>query len=120
MLQNIPRPINVISGTRPPSVYNIVTDGKASTASDSRSTLTSFYLPADTVKSLHVTSETTTKDVIRSLLGKFRVADTPHKYALYEKTGAAWQEEEEEEDVEEQDDDGGDRADFLEREVFNS
>ena len=78
---NLRRPINVISGTNPPSIYNITNED---TANDK--TLTSFYLPADTEKALHVTSATTTKDVIRSLLSKFRVADTPHKYALYDKT----------------------------------
>ena len=50
-----------------------------------RSTLTSFYLPPDTVKCLHVDTDTTTRDVVRGLLAKFRVADNPHKYALYEK-----------------------------------
>ena len=78
---NLRRPINVISGTRPPSIYNIMKDD---TITDQ--TLTSFYLPHETEKALHVTTDTTTKEVIRSLLDKFRVADTPHKYALYEKT----------------------------------
>lgn len=78
---NLRRPINVISGTRPPSIYNITKD-----ESMNNRTLTSFYLPADTVKALHVTSVTTTSDVIKSLLAKFRVADNPHKYALYEKS----------------------------------
>jgi hypothetical protein len=48
-------------------------------------TLTSFYLPSDTVKVLHVEAETTTADVIRNLLKKFRVVDNPHKFALYVK-----------------------------------
>ena len=46
-------------------------------------TLTSFYLPSDTIKVLHVEAETTTADVIRNLLKKFRVVDNPHKFALY-------------------------------------
>lgn len=79
---NLRRPINVISGTRPPSIYNITKEDTAG----ARKTLTTFYLPPDTVKALHVTSETTVIDVIRSLLAKFRVADNPHKYALYEKS----------------------------------
>ncbi|TRY73746.1 hypothetical protein TCAL_00976 [Tigriopus californicus] len=78
---NLQRPINVISGTRPPSVYNIMKDDTL----DDR-TLTSFYLPPDTMKALHVNNETTTRDVIRAILAKFRVADNPYKYALYEKT----------------------------------
>lgn len=80
------RPINVISGQQPPPVYNISnsTLSERSTISG-RSTLTSFYLPPDTVKCLHVDTDTTTRDVVRGLLAKFRVADSPHKYALYEK-----------------------------------
>ena len=41
--------------------------------------LTSFYLPVDTVKALHVTTLTAVHDVIRTLLAKFRVVDNPHK-----------------------------------------
>jgi len=78
---NLARPINVISGTRPPSTYNIVSEN--STLTDR--TLTTFYLPPGTERALHITSQTTTQDVIRVLLKKFRVADNPHKYALYER-----------------------------------
>jgi len=77
---NLARPINVISGTRPPSIYNIMAED---TVNDR--TLTTFYLPPGTEKALHITSQTTTQDVIRVLLKKFRVADNPHKYALYER-----------------------------------
>ncbi len=86
---NLSRPINVATGSRPPSVYHITKDGggadTAGSCADGDRTLTTFYLPHSTVKALHVTSETTTRDVVQSLLGKFRVADNPHKYALYEK-----------------------------------
>jgi len=78
---NLARPINVISGSRPPSTYNIVSE--SSTINDR--TLTTFYLPPGTERALHITSQTTTQDVIRVLLRKFRVADNPHKYALYER-----------------------------------
>jgi len=77
---NLQRPINVVSGTRPPSFYNIIKDD---TLTDR--TLTTFYLPPGTEKAIHVTSHTTTQDVIRCLLKKFKVADNPHKYALYER-----------------------------------
>lgn len=77
---NLERPINVISGTRPPSIYNIMSED---TINDR--TLTTFYLPPGTEKALHITSQTTTQDVVRVLLKKFRVADSPHKYALYER-----------------------------------
>merc|ERR1719282_1762660 len=78
---NLARPINVISGSRPPSTYNIVSE--TSTINDR--TLTTFYLPPGTERALHITSQTTTQDVIKVLLRKFRVADNPHKYALYER-----------------------------------
>merc|ERR1719153_1307238 len=78
---NLARPINVISGTRPPSTYSLVSE--TSTINDR--TLTTFYLPPGTERALHITSQTTTQDVIRVLLKKFRVADNPHKYALYER-----------------------------------
>ena len=45
--------------------------------------LTSFYLPVDTVKALHVTTLTSVHDVIRTLLAKFRVVDNPHKVILF-------------------------------------
>lgn len=77
---NLSRPINVLSGTRPPSIYNIMSED---TINDR--TLTTFYLPPGTEKALHITSQTTTQDVVRVLLKKFRVADSPHKYALYER-----------------------------------
>lgn len=84
---NLSRPINVLPGTQPPSVYNITcSDVTSLGAGDKSRTLTSFYLPPETEKALHVTTATTTRDVIRSLLAKFRIVDSPHKYALYEKT----------------------------------
>ncbi|KAH8022508.1 hypothetical protein HPB51_025071 [Rhipicephalus microplus] len=48
---NLMRPINVVAGTRPPSIYNILKDEDSD-----RKTLTSFYLPRDTIKALHITS----------------------------------------------------------------
>ena len=81
VVMNLSRPINVLPGTRPPSVLNLTQD--ASLYSEHQ--LTSFYLPPDTEKALCITSTTTTHDVIRSLLAKFRIVDNPHKYILYEK-----------------------------------
>jgi Ras association domain-containing protein 1 len=81
------RPIHVVSGSQPPCVFTVTDEsGSLNSLRDGERTLTSFYLPPDTVKALHVTSRTTTRDVIRSLLSKFHVADNPHKYVLYEKT----------------------------------
>nr|XP_043880809.1 ras association domain-containing protein 5 isoform X2 [Solea senegalensis] len=44
---------------------------------------TSFYLPCDCVKHLHISSLNTTRDVIQNLLKKFMVLDNPRKFALY-------------------------------------
>ena len=79
---NLSRPINVLPGTKPPSVLNLTQESLKSQADR---TLTSFYLPPETEKTLCVTNATTTRDVIRSLLSKFRIVDNPHKYVLYEK-----------------------------------
>ncbi|XP_023712440.1 ras association domain-containing protein 1 isoform X3 [Cryptotermes secundus] len=77
---NLCRPISVVAGTRPPSIYDILKDDETL-----EKTLTSFYLPRDTVKALHVTSETTTHEVVKALLKKFKVVDNPRKFALYER-----------------------------------
>lgn len=78
---NLTRPINVVAGTRPPSIYDILKEEE----DNGRKTLTSFYLPRDTVKALHITSDNTTREVIAALLRKFKVIDNPHKFALYER-----------------------------------
>jgi hypothetical protein len=54
---NLARPINVISGTRPPSTYNMLSEG--STINDR--TLTTFYLPPGTERALNISSQTTTQ-----------------------------------------------------------
>ncbi|XP_069693750.1 ras association domain-containing protein 1-like isoform X3 [Periplaneta americana] len=77
---NLCRPISVAAGTRPPSIYDILKEDETL-----EKALTSFYLPRDTVKALHVTSETTTHEVIKALLKKFKVVDNPRKFALYER-----------------------------------
>ncbi|XP_028260743.1 ras association domain-containing protein 5 isoform X1 [Parambassis ranga] len=47
---------------------------------------TSFYLPSDCVKQIHISSLTTTREVIQGLLKKFQVLDNPRKFALYRQT----------------------------------
>ncbi|XP_061074655.1 ras association domain-containing protein 5 isoform X1 [Conger conger] len=47
---------------------------------------TSFYLPLDAVKQLHVSSGTTASEVVQGLLAKFMVLDNPRKFALYRQT----------------------------------
>ncbi|XP_069393932.1 ras association domain-containing protein 5 isoform X2 [Paralichthys olivaceus] len=47
---------------------------------------TSFYLPCDCVKQIHISSLHTTREVIQGLLKKFMVLDNPSKFALYRQT----------------------------------
>ncbi|XP_078803059.1 ras association domain-containing protein 1 isoform X4 [Oryzias latipes] len=47
---------------------------------------TSFYLPKDSAKHLHISSETRVREVIQALLNKFTVVDNPAKFALFERT----------------------------------
>ncbi|XP_066553622.1 ras association domain-containing protein 1 isoform X2 [Amia ocellicauda] len=46
---------------------------------------TSFYLPKDTAKHLHISSRTKAREVIEALLKKFTVVDNPRKFALFER-----------------------------------
>ncbi|CAL4223967.1 unnamed protein product, partial [Meganyctiphanes norvegica] len=78
---NLSRPINIVAGTRPPSIYDILQEDRTM-----EKTLTSFYMPRDCVKAIHITSKTTTREVIVALLRKFKVVDNPQKFALYERT----------------------------------
>ncbi|CAG2178025.1 unnamed protein product, partial [Oppiella nova] len=79
---NLSRPINVISGRRPPSIYDIINDEETN-GTVKRRTLTSFYMPRDTVKNIHITSDNTSLHVIKAMLKKFKVVDNPQKFALY-------------------------------------
>ncbi|KAL6464250.1 hypothetical protein MHYP_G00265670 [Metynnis hypsauchen] len=47
---------------------------------------TSFYLPRDAAKHLHVSSQTRAREVITALLNKFTVVDNPAKFALFERS----------------------------------
>ncbi|XP_076858571.1 ras association domain-containing protein 1 isoform X2 [Brachyhypopomus gauderio] len=47
---------------------------------------TSFYLPRDAAKHLHVSSHTRAREVIEALLRKFTVVDRPAKFALFERS----------------------------------
>lgn len=78
---NLTRPINVIAGTRPPSIYDIMNDEEIT----SRRTLTTFYMPRDTVKNIHINSLNTSIDVIKAMLKKFKMVDNRQKFALYKK-----------------------------------
>ncbi|XP_055773461.1 ras association domain-containing protein 5 isoform X3 [Salvelinus fontinalis] len=58
-------------------------EGEGAGLSDKR---TSFYLPSDCAKQLHISSTTTVREVIQGLLKKFMVLDNPRKFALYRQT----------------------------------
>ncbi|XP_076469604.1 uncharacterized protein LOC143299947 [Babylonia areolata] len=78
---NLVRPITMELGARPPSIYELLTREHIV----EQSTLhVAFYMPRDTVKSIHITSKTTTREVITSLLKKFHIVDNPRKFAMYE------------------------------------
>lgn len=80
---NLTRPINVIAGKRPPSIYDIINEEEGNNNNNpnlnQRRTLTSFYMPRDTVKNIHITSESTSLQVIKAMLKKFKVVDNPQK-----------------------------------------
>nr|KAG5711380.1 hypothetical protein BaRGS_006077 [Batillaria attramentaria] len=78
---NLIRPITMELGARPPSIYELLTREHIVEQSTQH---IAFYMPRDTVKSIHINSKTTTKEVITNLLKKFHILDNPRKFAMYE------------------------------------
>ncbi|XP_076109579.1 uncharacterized protein LOC143078606 isoform X1 [Mytilus galloprovincialis] len=78
---NLSRPICMSLGVRPPSIYEALT--KEHIIEQNTMTM-SFYMPRDTMKSIHVPSVSSSKEVIALLLKKFHILDNPRKFALYE------------------------------------
>ncbi|XP_058582815.1 ras association domain-containing protein 1 isoform X1 [Neofelis nebulosa] len=76
------RPVSVPSSKKPPSLQAAQRGPGRGTAVRRR---TSFYLPKDAVKHLHVLSRTRAREVIEALLRKFLVVDDPRKFALFER-----------------------------------
>ncbi|XP_045847391.1 ras association domain-containing protein 1 isoform X1 [Meles meles] len=76
------RPVSVPSSKKPPSLQDARRGTGRGTAVRRR---TSFYLPKDAVKHLHVLSRTRAREVIEALLRKFLVVDDPRKFALFER-----------------------------------
>ncbi|XP_053310399.1 ras association domain-containing protein 5 isoform X2 [Spea bombifrons] len=74
------RPVTVVAGSQPLSIFDTVKEMPPSTSVNKQ---TSFYLPVDAVKQLHISNLTTASEVIRGLLQKFQVLDDPQKFALY-------------------------------------
>ncbi|XP_062921259.1 ras association domain-containing protein 5 isoform X1 [Mobula hypostoma] len=77
------RPVTVPAGIRPQSIYDVLKEVNPAEITNKR---TSFYLPLDAVKQLHITSGTTVNEVITGLLKKFMVIDNPQKFALFYQT----------------------------------
>lgn len=76
------RPVSVPSSKKPPTLQDARRGPGRSIAVRRR---TSFYLPKDAVKHLHVLSRTRAQEVIEALLRKFLVVDDPRKFALFER-----------------------------------
>ncbi|XP_049626926.1 ras association domain-containing protein 5 [Suncus etruscus] len=76
------RPVTVPAGIRPQSIYDAIKDVNLAATTDKR---TSFYLPLDAIKQLHISSTTTVNEVIQGLLKKFMVVDNPQKFALFKR-----------------------------------
>ncbi|XP_058396169.1 ras association domain-containing protein 5 isoform X1 [Diceros bicornis minor] len=74
------RPVTVPAGIRPQSIYDAIKEVNLAATTDKR---TSFYLPLDAIKQLHISSTTTVNEVIQGLLKKFMVVDNPQKFALF-------------------------------------
>ncbi|XP_048782080.1 ras association domain-containing protein 5 isoform X1 [Lagopus muta] len=74
------RPVTVPAGIRPQSIYDALKEVNLAETTDRR---TSFYLPLDAIKQLHISSTTTVSEVIQGLLKKFMVVDNPQKFALF-------------------------------------
>lgn len=78
---NLVRPISMSLGARPPSIYEVLTHEHIV---EQNTQHISFYMPRDTVRSIHAQSNQTTKEVVTLLLKKFHILDHPRKFALYE------------------------------------
>ncbi|XP_054837705.1 ras association domain-containing protein 5 isoform X1 [Eublepharis macularius] len=74
------RPVTVPAGIKPQSIYDALQEVNVANMTEKR---TSFYLPLDAIKQLHISSTTTVSEVIQALLKKFMVVDNPQKFALF-------------------------------------
>ena len=88
------RPVSVPPPRKAPSAQD--SPGRSKTAAGSAlKRRTSFYLPKDTAKHLHISSRSSSREVIQALLKKFTVLDNPAKFALFERSerhdqGESW------------------------------
>ncbi|KAH1167494.1 ras association domain-containing protein 1 isoform X1 [Mauremys mutica] len=75
------RPVSVPASKKAPSIQDVNKVPRSQVVTRR----TSFYLPKDTVKHLHIISRTRASEVIEALLKKFMVVDNPRKFALFER-----------------------------------
>lgn len=84
---NLTSPINI--SAQPPSFSGYQNrDAENSTQisqSEDVQVTTSFCLPKNTTKVIHISSMDTTQEVIKALLAKFNITDNPKKFVLFEK-----------------------------------
>ncbi|XP_071818281.1 ras association domain-containing protein 1-like [Apostichopus japonicus] len=81
---NLSRPVSIKSGSPVPTFCNSLKRYDHSV--DVTRRRTSFFFPKAQVESLHITSETTSQEVIDCLLKRYKLIDNPHKFALFERT----------------------------------
>ncbi|XP_066481515.1 ras association domain-containing protein 5 isoform X1 [Tiliqua scincoides] len=74
------RPVTVPATIRPQTIHDALKEVNLANMTEKR---TSFYLPLDAIKQLHISSTTTVSEVIQGLLKKFMVMDNPQKFALF-------------------------------------
>ena len=80
VLFKLARPVSI----PPPQKPSVTQEGGPQ--EDDTKRRTSFYLPRDTAKHLHISSHTRAREVIEALLNKFTVVDNPAKFALFERS----------------------------------
>ncbi|KAM8930970.1 ras association domain-containing protein 1 isoform 2-T2 [Pelodytes ibericus] len=76
------RPVSVPVSKKPATIHEQRGRGKSQPVKRR----TSFYLPKDASKHLHLSSRTPASEVIQALLRKFTVLDNPRKFALFQGT----------------------------------
>ncbi|XP_075688077.1 ras association domain-containing protein 1 isoform X2 [Rhinoderma darwinii] len=76
------RPVSVPAAKKPSCAH----ERRAAARSQQVKRRTSFYLPKDASKHLHLSSRTPASEVIQALLRKFTVLDNPRKFALFQRT----------------------------------
>ncbi|EDV25201.1 uncharacterized protein TRIADDRAFT_56899 [Trichoplax adhaerens] len=58
---------------------------KLGSSNVNRKRSTSFFMPSGSLQAIHVTSDTTATEIIVTFLEKYKIADNPQKFAIYER-----------------------------------